>query len=57
MCDAINRLSTQNYEGKGEGDGTDPGMFAAHLAPNEKQKIAKIIGRKCTIKGKLSGKE
>ena len=32
-------------------------MFAAHLTPNEKQKIAKIIGRKCTIKGRLNGKE
>ena len=32
-------------------------MFAAHLTPNEKQKIAKILGRKCTIKGRLNGKE
>ena len=32
-------------------------MFAAHLTPNEKQKIVKIIGRKCTIKGRLNGKE
>ena len=32
-------------------------MFAAHLTPNEKQNSAKILGRKCTIKGRLHGKE
>ena len=42
---------------RGGGDGADPGVFAAHLTPNEKQKIAKIIGRKCTVKGRLNGKE
>ena len=57
ICDAINQLSAQDNCAEGGGDGADPGVFAAHLTPNEKQKIAKIIGRKCTVKGRLNGKE
>ena len=60
ICDAINQLSAHDNCAEGGGDGADPGVFAAQLTPNEKQKIAKIIGRKCTVKavkGRLNGKE
>ena len=59
ICEAIKQLSAQGNENhaEGGGDGADPGVFAAHMTPNEKQKIAKIIGRKCTVKGRLNGKE
>ena len=57
ICNAINQLSAQDNCAEGGGDGADPGVFAAHLTPNEKQKIAKIIGRRCTAKGRLNGKK
>ena len=57
LCKAIKELSERGArEGKGSGDAQDQNMYASHITPRQQERIAKLVGRKCSVQCYLDGK-
>ena len=56
ICHAIQELS-ERYDRNDNIDSEDSDFYTTNLTPKEKTKIAKLIGRKCTMFCKLNGVE
>ena len=51
LCNAIKEQLNQNNETlRGLGDSSDTEMFASHLSPKKHAAIAKLVGRKCSVR-------
>ena len=51
LCNAIKEQLNQNNETlRGQGDSSDTEMFASHLSPKKHAAIAKLVGRKCSVR-------
>ncbi|CAB3983474.1 Retrovirus-related Pol poly from transposon [Paramuricea clavata] len=51
FCNAIKEQLNQNNETlRGLGDSSDTEMFASHLSPKKHAPIAKLVGRKCSVR-------
>ena len=57
LCKAIQEL-TQNEQctGKGLGDSADEAVFISHINAKEQVRVARLVGRKCSVKCLLNDK-
>ena len=50
LCDAIKELSEREHGAqKGLGDAQDENVYVSHITPRQQDRIAKLVGRKCTV--------
>ena len=51
FCKAIKELSERgSFKEKGLGDAQDSGVYASHISPRQQERIAKLVGKKCSVK-------
>ena len=51
LCKAIKELSERgSFKEKGLGDAQDSGVYASHISPRQQERIAKLVGKKCSVK-------
>ena len=57
LCKAIKELSERgSFKEKGLGDTQDSGVYASHISPRQQERIAKLVGKKCSVKCYLDEK-
>lgn len=57
LCKAIKELSAKEAcKEKGLGDTQDENVYASHLTPRQQERIAKLVGRKCSVQCYLNDK-
>ena len=57
LCDAIKELSEREHGAqKGLGDAQDENVYVSHITPRQQDRIAKLVGRKCTVQCHLDDK-
>ncbi|CAH3182832.1 unnamed protein product [Porites lobata] len=57
LCKAIKKLSERgSFKEKGLGDAQDSGVYASHISPRQQERIAKLVGKKCSVKCYLDEK-
>ncbi|CAH3139736.1 unnamed protein product, partial [Porites lobata] len=57
LCKAIKELSERgSFKEKGLGDAQDSGVYASHISPRQQERIAKLVGKKCSVKCYLDEK-
>ena len=57
LCKAIKELSErESFKEKGLEDAQDSGVYASHITPRQQERIAKLVGKKCSVKCHLDDK-
>ena len=57
LCDAIKELSEKEHGAqKGLGDAQDENVYVSHITPRQQDRIANLVGRKCTVQCHLDDK-
>ena len=50
LCKAIKELSERGaHKEKGLGDTQDENVYASHITPRQQERIAKLVGKKCSV--------
>ena len=57
LCKAIKELSKrESFKETGLGDAQDSGVYASHISPRQQERVAKLVGKKCSVKCYLDKK-
>ena len=57
LCKAIKELSERaSHKEKGLGDTQDENAYASQITPRQQERIAKLVGRKCSVQCYLNDK-
>ena len=57
LCKAIKELSERGaHKEKGLGDTQDENVYASHITPRQQERIAKLVGKKCSVQCYLDDK-
>ena len=57
LCKAIKELSERgSHKEKGLGDTQDENVYASQITPRQQERIAKLVGRKCSVQCYLNDK-